>query len=517
MTPLRFSIFALTILAWGCAPDREAQAPERPRDALAAPTSAELSSTGAVPDRTGATAPISGTIPASESAIGVDTQSMDGIFSLPGLNSYVLQVEAALARSQAELGLIPQSAADAISATATLASIPQDEIDAEYAIVRHRMVALLNVWRRRLDPEASNYLHYGATTVDIYDSARVLQLRAATLVLINDLRDLESALIELARTHRSTPMIGRTLGQHALPITFGKKVSVWIGENRRHIERLGEMLERIERSVIMKGAVGSYLGLGPDGVAVERGVAAQLGLPAPYSDDWHSTRDVFAEYAGILAMISRSQGRIGQEVFLLQTTDIAELFERRPGTAVGSSTMPHKNNPSLSEALIQRSRIIPRLAEIVGDDMINMFERDNTSRPNQVLEEISVAASEMLSESRRLVTRLEVNTVRMRENLDRSGGWILSQRLMFALAPEIGRDVAEAHLRDLATAALVSGHSLYDIAPQDPVIAGALTQDEIRSLLDPTTYVGLAAEQVDAVIAEALAARALDRTGPSGD
>ena len=509
MKALRIKIVALSVLVWGCTPGTEhpsAQTEDTGAAQSMAEASAAVTTEVAGPEADAASTPI------SQPAVMVDTQSIEDIFSLAGLNSYVLEIEAALARSQAELGIIPQSAADEISATANLASIPQAEIDAEYQIVRHRMVALLNVWRRRLGPDTANFLHYGATTVDIYDSARVLQLRAATLVLITDLRALETGMIELAQAHRTTPMIGRTLGQHALPITFGKKVSGWIGENRRHIDRLGDLLDRIERSVIMKGAVGSYLGLGADGIEVERGVAMQLGLPAPYRDDWHAARDVFAEYASILAMISRSQGRIGQDVFLLQTTDIAEVVERRPGTAVGSSTMPHKNNPSLSEALIQRSRIIPRLAEIVGDDMINMFERDNTSRPNQVLEEISIASEDMLSESRRLISRLEVDPVRMRENLDRSGGWILAQRFMFALAPAIGRDTAEAHMRDLASAARTSGESLYDVALRDPVITNALTRAEIGELLDPTTYIGLAAEQVDAVIADTLAARENDRS-----
>lgn len=511
MTALRTSLAALGALVWGCSPGAETQV-DQPDD-----TNAPLAFTVSDTDSAQITDPaaVSESAPVTNPTARIDPRSIESIFSRAGLNSYVLEIEAALARSQAELGIIPQSAADEISATASLASIPQAEIDAEYQIVRHRMVALLNVWRRRLSPDSANYLHYGATTVDIYDSARVLQLRASTLVLIDELRDLETGMIALARTHRSTPMIGRTLGQHALPITFGKKVSGWIGENRRHIDRLGQLLDRIERSVIMKGAVGSHLGLGADGMEVELGVAMHLGLPAPYRDDWHPARDVFAEYAGMLAMISRSQGRIGQEVFLLQTTDIAEVVERRPGTAVGSSTMPHKNNPSLSEALIQRSRVIPRLAEIVGDDMINMFERDNTSRPNQVLEEISIETAEMLSEARRLISRIEVDPVRMRENLDRSGGWILAQRFMFALAPEIGRDAAEDHMRDLASSARTSGESLYSVAVTDPVITAALTPTAIQELLDPTTYIGLAAEQVDAVIADALAARSTDRQAPA--
>lgn len=435
---------------------------------------------------------------------------IETVFTTTSLNSFVLQIEAALARAQAEHGVIPVEAAAEITASAIPASIPHEEINAENAIVRHRMVALLNVWRSRLSPETADYLHYGATTVDIYDSARMLQLRASVFLLIEDLQELEDALIDLAREYRDTPMIGRTLGQHALPITFGKKLSGYIGENRRHIDRLSDLLDRIERSVIMKGAVGSYVGLGDSAMAIEQSFARELGLEPPYLDDWHAARDVFAEYAGVLSLIARSQGRFGQEIFLLQGNDIGEVVERRPVTAVGSSTMPHKNNPSLSEALIQRARIIPRLAEIVADDMNNMFERDNTSRPNSMLGEISIDTEDMLSEARRLVERLDVNEARMRANLDRTGGWILAQRFVFALTPAVGREAAEEHLRVLAAEARSSGASLYTIAPSDPVIADALPSNEIERLLDPTSYTGLAAPQTDAVIAAALQARTSD-------
>lgn len=436
---------------------------------------------------------------------------IESAFTPESLNARVVEIEAALARAQAAHGVIPQSAADAITRSAIAGPPPLDEIAAEYATVRHRMVAFLNVMRRSLDDEAGSYLHYGATTVDVYDTARMLQLREATLQLIADLRTLELQLIELARAHRDTPMIGRTLGQHALPITFGKKVSVWIGENRRHIDRLHDLLERIERSTIMKGAVGSYLGLGEAGMEVERSFAFELGLPAPYEDDWHSSRDVMAEYAMVCGLIARSWSRFGQEVFLLQATDIGELIEERPATAVGSSAMPHKNNPSLSEALIHRARLIPRYAEVLGDDMINMFERDNTSRPNAMLDTISIETEQQLRDASRLISRLQVQPDRMRANLDLSQGWILSQRVVFALSEHMHREEAETIMRDLAAQARETGASLEEALAAHEQIAALLTPEDREALLDPASYVGLAAEQTDAVIEAALAARAQDR------
>ena len=440
----------------------------------------------------------------------ISDREIEEVFTADQLNAQVLRIEAALARAQAGEGVIPQSAADAITEAAVLENIPLEDIAAENAIVRHRMVALLNVLRRSLDEDSASYLHYGATTVDIYDTARMLQLRQAVLFLIDDLRALELQLIELARAHRSTPMIGRTLGQHALPITFGKKVSVWIGENRRHIDRLIDLLGRIERSAIMKGAVGSYLGLGPNAIAVEQRFAAELGLPAPYEDDWHAARDVMAEYAQVCGLIARSWSRFGQEIFLLQSTDIGELVERRPSTAVGSSTMPHKSNPSLSEALMHRGRVIPRQAEIIADDMINFFERDNTSRPNRMLEPLSIEMELQLRDASRLIDRLEILPARMRANLDASDGWILSQRVIFALAEHMPRETAEARMRELAGAARDSGASLAQALADDDGIRTLLSEAERDVLLDPTSYLGLAAEQVDAVINAALAARESD-------
>ncbi len=437
-------------------------------------------------------------------------REIEAVFSTQALNAQVLRLEAALARAQAQEGVIPQSAADAITAVAIPDNIPQDALDAEYDVVRHRMVALLNVLRRSLDEDSANYLHYGATTVDLYDSAAMLQMREAVLSLIGDLRVIELQLIELAERYKSTPMIGRTLGQHALPLTYGKSVSGYIGENRRHIDRLADLLDRIDRSIIMKGAVGSYLGLGPEGQRVEARMAQELGLPAPYPDDWHASRDVFAEFALVQSMMAHTWARFGQEVFLLQMTDIGAVVEERPGGAVGSSTMPHKVNPSLSEALIQHGRVIPRLAEIVQDDMINFFERDNTSRPNRAVGDVAIATEDMLGDASRLISRLRVNEARMAETLELSEGWILTQRIVFAIQDDLGRDGAEHRLRDLAADASETGVSLREALESDPDLLALFAPGELDALLNPRTYLGLDAALVDAVIAQARAARETD-------
>lgn len=244
-------------------------------------------------------------------------------------------------------------------------------------------------------------------------------------------------------------------------------------------------------------------------MAVEQAFAAELGMQPPYLADWHGVRDVFAEYAQVLALISKSWGRIGNELFLLQTTDIAETVEVRSSTAVGSSTMPHKNNPSKSEALVHYSRTIPRLAEVILDDVDNYFERDNTSRPNRVLDEISIEADGMLRTANRLLKSLRVNPETMLANLQTTKGLIMSQRVAFALAEQIGKKTANDKMHEVAKQALDQNLSLRE-AFEASVLATLLSSDQLDQLLDVTTYTGLASQQTSAVIAEIRALRSAE-------
>ncbi|MBI1339579.1 hypothetical protein GC169_05115 [bacterium] len=433
-------------------------------------------------------------------------RSVADLFSSAHRNQLVLDVEAAIATAQAAEGVIPAAAAREIRDRADIRYTPQDEIDREYAKVRHRMVAILNVWKRSMSKTAADHVHFGVTTVDVYDTVLLLQMRESIGLLIRDMRAIEEELLTLAETHRDTPMIGRTLGQHALPITFGKKVAVWAAVNNRNIERLEQVRVRIESLGVLKGAVGTHLGLGEKGVEVERRVARELGLREPGPADWHGARDVIAEYALVLALNAKSYAAIGGEVFRLQMTDIDEVSEGRPATAVGSSTLPHKQNPSRSEALIHHGRTIPRLAEVLLDDVENAFERDNTSRPNEVAEEITLASADMLDDASVLIRRLDVNPAQMRANLDRTGGMIMSQRIVLFLADSVGREVAEERVREAALSAHESGGDFRSTLLADEVIGPHLA-GKIDGLLDPETYLGLSGLQVDRTVAQIRASR----------
>ncbi len=435
----------------------------------------------------------------SMSVVTDETKDIAYVYSYDNTNQIVMNIEAALARAQASQGIIPEWAAEEITKKAEVRYMPKTEVDAENEFVRHRLVSRLNVWKRSLDNGAEEYLHYGATTVDIFDTVLVLQIKASLGILIDDLIEIENLLLKLTKDNIETYMAGRTIGQHALPITFGKKTSTWLAENRRNIERLKAVEEKINRSVILKGAVGTYLGLGPKGIETELLMSQELGLGTPYIADWHGVRDVFAEYALTLALISKSFGRIGDELTLLQMTEIGETLENLGFKAIGSSTMPHKKNPRGPGNLVNFSRIIPRQSEIILDDMVNSFERDQP-RSDETLKDISITAELMTNTAIRLLNELEVNKDVMRKNLNITNGLILSQRVTYFLADIIGKDTAESMIHDIAMKAIAENISLSDAIKNDKIASQYFTDQDLKNLLDPETYIGLAIEQVEIII-----------------
>lgn len=421
------------------------------------------------------------------------------IFKASYKNQLFMDVEVALAEAQSELGIIPSWAADEISSKADIKYLSQKDIDKEHKLVRHTLVARLNVWKRSIDKDAAEYLHYGATTVDIWDTVLVLQIKDSIDLLIEDLLEIEDYLLTLTKDNLYTYMPGRTLGQHALPITFGKKTSTWLAENRRNIERLEHVQSKINKSGILKGAVGSYLGLGPQAIETEKLMMINLGLDEPSKDDWHGIRDVFAEYALTLAIISKSFGRIGNELTLLQMTELGETEEYLGSKSVGSSTMPQKKNPRGPGDLLEYSRIIPRLSEIVLDDMINSFERDGEKSDDE-LKQISIVTEQMLDRAKPLLKELKVNKQKMRDNLDLTNGLILSQRLTFYLADKIGKDTANDLMHDVAKYALENNLTLEEAALQNSIISKNITESELKNILNPETYIGLAVKQAQLII-----------------
>ena len=431
----------------------------------------------------------------------LNAQNVVDVFKPDYRNQLFMDVEVALAEAQAELDIIPDWAAKEIKSKADLTYLSSKDIAIEQEAVRHSLVARLNVWKRSIDRNAAEYLHYGATTVDIWDTVLVLQIRDTIDLLIDDLFEIEGYLLSLTEDNLYTYMSGRTLGQHALPITFGKKTSTWLAENRRNIERLESVHLKIKKSGILKGAVGSYLGLGPNAIETEKLMMLNLSLDEPSKDDWHGIRDVFAEYALTLSLISKSFGRIGNELTLLQMTELGETEEYLGTRSIGSSTMPQKKNPRGPGELIEYSRIIPRISEIVLDDMINSFERD-AEKSDDELRLISISTEAMLEKAKPLLRDLKVNKVKMRQNLDITNGLILSQRLTFFLANKIGKNTANDLMHDVAKYALENNLSLKEAAMRNQKVSENITETQIDEILDPETYIGLAVKQTQLVIEE---------------
>ncbi|MBV7260292.1 lyase family protein [Erythrobacter crassostreae] len=438
-------------------------------------------------------------VSASECRVG----PVRALFEYEAQTQIILDVEAAMARAQAQHGVIPAEAAQEITDKALVELIPQVKFDATYSMVRHRMVALLTVWRESLNDSGDQYVHYGATTVDIYGTATVIQIDQAIEHLDRCLAQSIDVMSTLAEAHEETPMIGRTLGQHAQPITFGKKVSAWIGEYSRHRERLAQLRSRVRQSATLKGPVGNYSGLGNKAIEVEQSFASELGLDGAYLSDWSGTRDVIAEYGLTLGLIARSHQRIGQELFLLQGTDIAEVREAQPSGVVGSSSMPHKRNPRAPERLIHAGRTIPRLAEVLGDDVVNMFERDNTSRLTPIVEEISITSVDAVRRLNALIAGLEVDTAKMRANIDRTRGFAMSQRIAFALSNHMPRADAEALTKSVITKALEEETDFITALLSEPAVTAHFDLEALAKLLDPARIDPPAIEQVERVINQA--------------
>ncbi|OPY91427.1 MAG: 3-carboxy-cis,cis-muconate cycloisomerase [Syntrophaceae bacterium PtaU1.Bin231] len=442
-------------------------------------------------------------------SFAAQSPSMKELFGKSHSNQILLDIEAALARAQAKTGIIPQAAADEINRKADVKYLPAEELANEYKKVGHPMVAIINVWARYMDGNAGEFIHYGATTQDIYDTSYVIQLRAAARLLLSDMRDIEMAMIDLARGHRDTPMMGRTLGQHALPITFGMKVGVWIAENRRNMERLKDSMKRLN-SGLLKGAVGSYAGLGEKGFEVEELLMKELGLAPPDPADWHGVKDNFAEFANVLAVLGMTYGKIGQEIFLLQSTDLGEVEEKLPSTAVGSSTMPHKRNPVKSKTLVVLAREIRRHAEVIMDWMVSIHERDQITSADQ-LAEICIKTDRLLKAAKPLLKDLIVYPEAMMENIHKTKGLIMSEKLMLVLGEKIGKHTAHETVRDVSMEAYRKKMTLKDAILARPDLAKHLKKEELDEIFDPVKYIGLAPQEVDRVIAATMKYRETDR------
>jgi 3-carboxy-cis,cis-muconate cycloisomerase len=429
------------------------------------------------------------------------TPTMRAVFSDEARLQRMLDVEAALARAQAKLGLIPADAAQEITAKADVARLDLAAIGRGTELVGYPIVPLVKALSQTCAGDAGRYVHWGATTQDIMDTGLVLQLRAALDLIRQDLAGAEAALIDLARRYRDTPMPGRTHAQHALPITFGFKCALWLAPLQRHAERLGRL--RAEIAVVQfGGAVGTLASLGADGIRVMDELAVELGLRTP-PIAWHVGRDGLAEVAGFLGLLTGSLGKIATDVALLMQAELGEVAEPYQEGRGGSSTMPQKRNPIACEFILACAANVRQLVPVMLGAMVQDHERATGPWHAEwiALPEAFALTAGALHHARALLEGLVVDPARMRRNLDSTQGMISAEAVMMALAPHVGREDAHHLVAAACRRAVARGAHLLDELQADATITEHLPPQRLGELLDPRNYTGLAAEFVDRVLA----------------
>lgn len=411
-----------------------------------------------------------------------------------------LEVEAALARAEAKLGIIPKKHAQEITRKARVELIDMEEMKRQLFHTHHPIMPLIRCFQKACSPEAGEFIHWGATTQDIMDTGAVLQLRDANALVVRDLKGTYRLLAKIAKKYKNTVHAGRTHGQHALPITFGYKVAVWASEIKRHLQRLKELSPRVFQGQFA-GAVGTLASIGAPGFKLQKLMFADLGLAVP-EIAWHVARDTMAEIVFVYAMVGSTLAQVCNEIVGLQRTEVAEVEEPFHMGKVGSSTMPHKRNPMMSEGVIALSKLIHAQVGPVLVDMIAENERDQRGWMAEwsFLPETCCLLSGMLYWTNKVLAGLTVCPENMTRNLDALQGLLLSENVMLKLGEKIGRQASHEVVYELCMEAFEKGVPLKSLLIEDKRVNRYLTEKRIDELLDPMKYTGLAAEFVDRVI-----------------
>lgn len=419
-----------------------------------------------------------------------------------------LDVEVALALSQAELGLIPSSAASELKRTARLEFLDLDAIKRDIAQTGHSLIPLLNAWQKNSSAEAGKYIHFGATTQDIQDTAQSLEIQDVFAILERDTVSIIRQLVDLAGKHRDLVMIGRTHGQQALPTTLGAKIAVWLDEMVRNGERLQDCRKKMDTSQLF-GGVGTMAALGNQGRELLDRFSRHLGLVAPLCC-WHTARDRFVEFLSTMAILTGTLAKIANEICQLSRDEIGELEEPFHMGKIGSTTMPHKRNPELCEQVVVLSRLVKNNASLAFDTLINEHERDYRAVR---LEWVSITDSSLyscgaLALMLSILDGLIVHEDRVRQNVDQAASLIATEALMFRLADKMGKQAAHQLLYEISMEARAGSSRsidtpLIDLLSAHPAMKDVFTVDELQRAIDPAQHIGLAGELTDSVVKSA--------------
>jgi len=420
-------------------------------------------------------------------------EAMEQIFSHEALMQCWLDVEAALARAEASLGMIPKEAAEEISRKAKVELLDMKKLEEIRQQVWLPTVAFIRTFQSICEGNAGQYIHWGATSQDLVDTAQILRLKEAYKVIYQSLRQIEADLLDMAEQHAGIIMAGRTHAVHALPITFGYKVAIWAREIRRHIERLKECRKRLFVGQL-SGAVGTLASFDERGAEVQALMfEKELDLEVP-DIAWHASRDRLAEFANLLAIIAATLARIANEVHLLMSTEVGELSEPWRKGLVGSSTMPHKRNPFVTETMVSLAKKVRYNAALITEVMVVEHERDLNflSEETDALVESCVIMGELLTYAESLAKGLVIYPERMKKNLGILRGLMMSEKVMLELGHKVGKQTAHSIIREDSMKAIEEDVDFKQVLLEDPRVNQYLSESDIDRMLDPVRYVGLA-------------------------
>ena len=409
-----------------------------------------------------------------------------------------LEVEGVLAHVQGELGIIPQPAAQAIRATSKTLSLDHARLREGMRQAGFPIIELVRQLRQAVGQAYGDYVHYGTTTQDIMDTAFVLQSRVALTQVEQQLRRVITNLAELAERHRHTLMAGRTHAQQALPITFGYKVANWLAPLLRHHERLRELRPRL-LVVQLGGAVGTLASLGERGLDVQTALAHELQLAVPPMP-WHNQRDGMAELANWLSLVSGSLAKMGQDIILLAQSEVAEVQESDDPSRGGSSAMPQKQNPILSEWIIAAARTNASLLSAIHQALIQEHERGTHGWQVEwlTLPQMFSYTGAALGHAAALSQNLQVNTAQMQANIRASNGLMLAEMIAAALAQTMPRTTAKQIVSEACRVAVAENRPLLDVLKAQTQLT--LAWDVLP---DESGYLGVAEQFIDRVLQEA--------------
>ena len=430
------------------------------------------------------------------------TQEMRRVFDEENRLQRMLDVEAALAWAHGEVGNIPREDAEKIVRTASVKHVKLNRVKEIEREIKHDVMALVRALAETCGPSGA-YVHLGATSSDILDTAMALQLRDALDLIEKRLNDLEAVLVEKAEQYKETIMIGRTHGQHALPITLGFKFAVWIRENARHIKRLRECRERALAGK-MSGAVGTQAGLGPHAIKIQQLVMERLGVKPAQISTQIVQRDRYAELVCVLAIIASTLDKMAAEIRELQRPEIAEIsepFERE--RQVGSSTMQHKRNPITCERVSGLAKVMRSLVGPALENVPTWHERDLTqsSAERFIIPEACILTDYMLVLMTKVLKDLWVDEERMRRNLELTQGRTMSEAVMIALTRKgMNRQKAHELIRRLAIKSEVEKQPFKETLLKNDAVQRMLSEKEVDEALDPRNYLGTAIKQADLAV-----------------